>query len=83
MEQMDLVWMTNNFTVFLKTTTNIASNYEQKVFSHHFLCFYCQLYLYAYDICIAMFPRKPLSVQSGKYLILKENLDSYYDLKSQ
>lgn len=53
-----------------------------KGFSHHFLCFYCQLYLYAYGICIAIFPRKPLSVQSGKYLILKENLDSDYDLKS-
>lgn len=80
MEQMDLAWMTNNFSVFLKMTTNIAFKYEQKSF-HIISCASITNYIYAYVIYIHLILIKTLSVQTWQHLILKVDLNSDSDLK--
>lgn len=47
MEQMDLVWMINSFTVYLKMETNKAYKYEQKkLFFHITSCVYIANFKY-------------------------------------
>lgn len=50
--------MTNNFTIFLKTTTNVASKYKQRSFFHIISCASIANYMYTYGNCISHISRK-------------------------